>query len=169
MKRLSILSLFVVSCHAQVSITVGSVTVPNEVSTAVETWRIGQTKVNTTPITLVGAITSGALSGTVSDAGDIAVNDQIVIEAEALNVTAKTGNVLTWTRGASITTAAAHADKSVVKVCKYRSAAHLMKEMIRSEVNAILAQQPSTTLQTQSAAKRAADAAIETFFADTVK
>jgi hypothetical protein len=170
MKRaLSLLLLSCAALSAQVTVNVGSVTVPNEVSTAIETWRLGQYADPASPITLTGGITAGATTGTVSSAVGVSVGDQLVIDMEALNVAAINGNVVTWTRGASVTTAASHANGAVVHIARYRSAVALMRAMIRAEVNAILAQQPSATLQTQLENKATADAAIKAFLDSSVQ
>lgn len=168
MKILALIA-FALPLAAQVSINTGTITIPNEVRDSIETWRLGQVKTISPAITLNGAITNVATTITVNDATNIAVGDQIVIDTEALNVTAKAAPSLTVTRGASITTAAAHLTLAPVKVCKNPTAAALIKELIRIKVNEIIALQPSATLAAYKAARASADATLSAFLATTVQ
>lgn len=160
---------FLRPASAQVVVNVGSVTLPTEASVAVETWRLGQWNQLGISITITSGINAAVTSVTVTDASQISINDQIVIDTEALNVTGKAGPVLTVTRGATITVAAAHASGATVHVCRWPNAIALFKILIRNEVNRILGLQKPPSITTLEAQIAASQAAIEAFRVTTVQ
>lgn len=167
MKGLLVFALFAGSVFGQVNVNVGSVTVPTEVSVAIETSRLRTWTPFST--TMVGAVNSSATSITVTDASGISVNDQIVIDTEALNVSAKAGAVLTVTRGATITTAAAHLNGAAVHVTQIPTIGRLFKEFIKTGALQYMQGNPPATIATQDAAITAAQAAKDAFNATIVQ
>lgn len=164
--KLFTLALFTLALQAQTTINIGTVTVPTEVATATEQWRLGQFKAFTT--TLTAGVGGAATSLSVASSAGIAAGDQILIDTEALNVTAKNGT-LTVTRGATITTAAPHANGSTVRVIKWPTGVAMLKVLLRDKVNEILAQQKPATITTLETEIATRQAQIEAYKGTTVE
>ena len=111
--------LFCASAFAQATINAPAVTLDASATTATLKWmgKLAASK----PTELVGGITDIATSVTVKNASQIGANAVISIDDEHLAVTAKNGNVLTVTRAANGTTAAAHPTGSEVTEMRFKT------------------------------------------------
>lgn len=75
-----------------------------------------------TPVRLAGSIDAVTLTVTVTDASNLKANDSLFIDAEAMPIASKVGNVITLTSRADLgTTAAIHATQSIVQTLLYPS------------------------------------------------
>jgi len=119
------------------SLNLPTITVSDAGVAAIQSWMLAQAVAITS---LVGAITVGALTLTVNDASNIGNVDEILIDGEAMSVTARSGKTLTVTRADLGTTAAAHADGAMVTVLKYKSIKGYFKQAIADAVSQIVVQ-----------------------------
>ena len=149
MKIFIIFSLLVGAVFAQnVTVTLGSVSVPYEAAYAYESWRIGQFASLASPITLTSALDSStvtfALTGVLTQ---LAVGNQIVIDSEVMTISAISGqNVTVATRAAyaistyTVSTPAAHGAGATVNLLKWASAVTGFKALIAGNVQNVVTQ-----------------------------
>ena len=142
---------------AQTVVTPASITFSADATVAIQTWFT--TQVLSTPTTLALPMTAGALTMTVTDASQLAINQEFYIGTEAVNPSAIVGNVVTVTRADIGTTAAAHPAGASVGILKYKSLKNWCKQALAQEVAAIMSQITSPTGATQDAAIATANAA----------
>lgn len=133
--KLSLLVLFIsTTLPAQVTVDLGSIVIPTGDHTTLDNWRRTHF-VPQSQTTLGGAIDNSVTTVVVAANQNIAVGDQIVIESEAMTVSAVSTVTLTVSRGSSGTTAASHAAAVIVQKCLYAS----MYKMITAGLTATYA------------------------------
>ena len=153
MKTLLTLLFLASSLAAQVTISVGDITVPTEVAVAVNTWRKAHVKKTTELLVSVNASTT---SISLKDTTGITVGDHFMIDAEEFIVT----GAGTASRGAVQTTAAAHTAGTPVRVLEWANNVVLAKQWIRGGIIQILRSVPSSTISTAQTAIATQQAAI---------
>lgn len=167
MKRLTLSALFIAALSAQTTVNVKSLTVSPDAVAALNAWMV--TQVTGNPTGLAGAIDASATTVNVADGSPMNGSDIIVIDGEALQITAKSNKQLTVTRGALGTTPAAHADKAIVAVAKYKTFALLFQAHITNMVGQIMDQVGYPTKATQDAVISTAQAAKDAAKAGAVQ
>lgn len=153
MKTLITLIILASALSAQVTINVGTITVPTEVAVAVNTWRQSHATKTTE---LTAAISAVATSITVKDATIFVVGDHFMIDNEEFIVT----GAGTASRGAVATVAAPHALGAPVRVLEWANNVVLLKQFIRGGIVSILRSTPSAAIATAQATIVAQQAAI---------
>jgi len=143
MKTLILLAASI-AAYSQGTVNAPAVTLDANGTAALTAWMSGQTTNVSTKLST--GITAAATSMTVADATGINVNSVLVVDSEHIGVSAKTGNVLTITRGLNTTTAATHATDAVVKELTYRTFNLLGKAIIVDAMRAIVRQQRQTAI-----------------------
>lgn len=138
MKTLIIIAASI-AAYGQAVINAPAVTLDANGTAAITAWMAGQTTGVASKLT--SGISAVAVTLTVENAQGIGANSVIVIDSEHIQVTAKTGNVLTVARGANGTTAAIHATDAQVSELKYRTFNALGKQIIVDAMRAIVRQQ----------------------------
>lgn len=167
MKTLFAILILAAVSFGQTVVNVKSLTLSPDATAAVNSWMV--TQVTGTPTGLNGTISPTDTVVTVDDGSVMGNNDVLVIEGEAMQITAKAAKKLTVTRGAFGTTATDHKDKTIVSVMKYRTYAILFQTHIANVVASIMdtAGYPTKATQdaivaTATAAKQAAkDSAVQ--------
>lgn len=149
-----------VAAFSQATVNAPAVTLDANGTAALTAWMAGQTTgVNTK---LTSGISAVAVTLTVADSTGIGANSVIVIDSEHIQVTAKTGSVLTVTRGANGTTAAIHATDAPVHELKYRTFNALGKAIIIDAMRAIVRQNRQAAINAAIATANAeTDAAVQ--------
>lgn len=155
--KLIALLLFAVGLQAQTVVNVKSLTISADATAAIQAWMVTQTTGANTGLN--GAIDASTTSVTVADGSVMGGTDIIVIDGEAMQITAKTGKSLTVTRAALGTVAATHADKALVGVLKYKTMALLFQAHIANMVASIMDVAGYPTKATQDAIIATAQAA----------
>ena len=153
MKTLFTLLLLTSSLAAQVTISIGDITVPTEVAVAVNTWRKAHVKKTTELLVSVNASTT---SISLKDTAGISIGDHFMIDAEEFIVT----GVGTASRGAVQTTAASHTAGTPVRVLEWATNVALAKQWIKGGIIQILRSVPSSTISTAQTAIATQQAAI---------
>jgi len=139
-------------CFAQATINAPAVTLDADGTVAVQTWMAGQsTGIQTT---LSAPISAAATTITVASGLGIGNNAVIAIGNEHIQVTNRTGNTLTVTRGANGTTAASALSGATVTELRYRSMNALAKQVVVDVLRQIVRQ-----AELKAAADAAANAA----------
>lgn len=153
MKHLIVL-LVAAALHAQTVVHPPAVTLNNEAVTAVQSWMVGQT--NGTQTTLSADIDAVATAVTVADGAGLS-NKVLLIDSEAITVTARTGGGLTVTRASLGTVSATHAKDAKVRVLKYTSVRDLTKEIVLAKLREVVEISPTATVLTKRAAQKTID------------
>jgi len=157
--KLTIAFLLTLSALSAQQVVNVSVTVDNGTIAAVNTWRLQQV---TAQSTLNGAINNSATSITLAAPGVAKNGDRLLIESEELTITsAVSAPTYTVTRGAGITFAAAHADKTAVSVLKYPTLLAIARQDLIDTIQRILEQVPNAVIATELAKRATSDAAIQ--------
>lgn len=128
-----------IAAYGQATINAPSVALDANGTAALATWMSGQTTNVSTK--LASGISAVAVTLTVADAQGIGANAVILIDAEHVQVTAKSGNTLTVTRGANGTAPAIHATEAQVAELKYKTFNAVGKAIIVDAMRAIVRQQ----------------------------
>lgn len=123
-----LLFLIASACSAQ-TLTVPDITLNAAGQAALVRWVAQQSTRIESP--LLSGITAGATSLTVGVAAwQPPINTHIGVNDEIMLVTAKSGSVLTVTRGRAGTTAVAHSAGALVRELRYQSAGEAVKAII---------------------------------------
>ncbi len=158
MKLIALLTLLGVPAFAQQTITPANVIFSADAVIALQNFFL--TQITATPTTLASPMTAGATTMTVTDSSALAINQEFLIEGEALNPSAINGNVITVSRADLGTAAASHPASATVSVLKYKSLRNFCKQVLAAAVIQIMAQTSYPTAVTQNAViKDAATAA----------
>lgn len=184
MNKLSLALLFSAAAFAQtITVAVGNITVTFEQAAAYESWRMTQLSALTTPITLTGALDTGATK-TFTLTGDLtqlAVGNEILIDSEMMPITVISGQNVTVTRNAytistfTISTPVAHTAGATVGKLKNASAVAGFKAHVAEMVWQVVVQYCTANpakcpaYQAQLQAHSNADAAIAALKAGAVQ
>lgn len=147
--------LFAALAVAQVNINVGTIQVSQDAALSVRQHLI--TQIDREAGRLGSSILAGATSITVTGTAP-AVGEAILIDSEAMAVTAVSGQTLTVTRAHLATTAAAHARDSMVRVLKYRTFREWVRLTLLDAVSAMMDQYPAGSIATANATIATAEA-----------
>jgi hypothetical protein len=128
-----------IAAYSQATVNAPAVTLDANGTAALTAWMAGQTTGVSSKLTT--GISAVAVTLTVENAQGIGPAAAIVIDSEHLQVTAKSGNVLTVTRGANGTTPAIHATDAQVSELKYKTFNALGKAIIVDAMRAVVRQQ----------------------------
>src|ERR1017187_1686176 len=167
MKRLLFTLLFTGILSAQTVVTPAALTFSPDAVAAMNSWFLTQIVNGLTTLTV--ALTPGETSMTVKDGTQLAVNQEFLLDGEAINPSAIVGNVVTITRADLGTTAAAHAINSNVSVLKYKSIKNYCKQAIQQEVAAIMSMTTFPSGATQDAVIATAQATKATAVAGAIQ
>lgn len=144
------------------------ITITTEAQTAIHTWMIGQTN-GITDRTIVDAIDDTATTATANNGVGLRPK-ALLIDNEVVLVTARTGNVLTITRGTLGTTAAPHVAGSKITVLKHATMRELVGTLLIGKLREVISIAPPTgAILTQREAKKAAEAAEQAALTAAVK
>lgn len=169
MKRNLIFLLLLCGAYAaaQTTVTV-TLTVASDAATAIETARLAGASAT---YTLGAAIGTADATLQLTSAVGVPAAGQLVIDQEAINFTySGTGNTLTLTkRGATITTAATHAQGAVARVLTYPTINSLAKWALYQYFRGVLLQSPTAAMQTAQAQVAAQQNAVESAIATAVQ
>jgi hypothetical protein len=157
MKTLFATLILAAVSFGQTAVNVKSLTLSSDAAAAVQAWMV--TQVTDTPTGLNGKIDDVVTAIVVADGSAIKANDVIVVDEEALQVTAKTGKNLTVARGTFGTKAVAHNNNAMVFVMRYRTMALLFQQHIVNMVGQIMDTTGYPTKATQDAVISTAQAA----------
>jgi hypothetical protein len=166
MKLIALFALSLVA-SAQQTITPANVVFSADAVAALQTWFL--TQITGSPTALAAPMTAGATTMTVVDGTVLAVNQEFLVDNEAVNPTAIAGNVVTITRADLGTTAVSHLAAAPVQVLKYRSLRNFCKQVLAAAVIQIMVQTAYPTAITQNAAIAAAQAAKDAAAAAAVQ
>lgn len=139
------------------AVNLPTLNVSDDAIASINIWMAGQLSGVQVEQTL--DITNAGTTLTVNSTTGIGANSLILVDAEIMQVSAKTATTLTIARGLLGTIAAPHVTKAIVKELKYRSYAALFMSDLNSLVQNIMEQYPSGVLATQNAAITTAQAA----------
>jgi hypothetical protein len=183
--RITLLAvLFAALALAQITVNVPALNVSADGTAALYAWMIGQQGTTTF---LSDDITAADLTMRVEDASGInaVANSLLLIDKEVFTVTAKAGRVLTITRAALGTKAAAHKGRvttknedgslnivnagDLVTVLKYRSPQVVMRQWIVDKMAELMGQGGYPTAVSQDTIVATAKAAKDVAVAEAVK
>lgn len=152
---------------AQTTVTV-TLTVASDATVALETARLAGAATN---YALGAAIGAADATLQLTSAAGVPAAGQLVVDSEAINFTySGSGNTLALTkRGATITTAAAHAQGAVVRVLTYPTINALAKWALFQYFRGVLLQSPTAAMQTAQAQVTTGQNAVESAIATAVQ
>lgn len=151
---------------AQTVVNPPPVTLNNEAVVAVQQWMVGQT--NGKQTTLSSDITDTATTIEVASGTGLG-NKVLLIDSEAVTVTARTARTLTVTRASLGTVAASHNKDAQVRVLKYSSIRDLTKEIVLAKLREVVGISPTITVLKKRAAQKVLDTEIATAQTDAVQ
>jgi len=161
MKRLLLYSLFATAAFGQTTVNLGTLTVSADAVSAFQLYMQSQVNTAVAPTSLASDITAGATSTTLASTSQITPTVAILVEAEAMIITAKNGGTgVTITRGAFGTTPAAHSAGVTVQILKYATVQVLVKAILQDAVATIM-QTYSPGIKTQIANVQAASSTAD--------
>lgn len=132
-----------------------AIVVNDEAAAAIYKWMRGQTA-NGNGVALVGAIDAVATAAKVNKGAGLRPK-ALLIDDEVVEVTARTGDDLTITRGMLGTVAAAHEDGAKVTVLKYATLKELCGAILFAKLREILDLSPPATVLTAREARKLAE------------
>lgn len=133
------------------------ITIGDDAESAIYSWMRGQLN-GPLDRSLLTAIDAVATTATANNGVGLRPK-ALLIDQEVVEVTARTGNVLTITRGVLGTTAAAHEAGAKITVLKHASLKELAGALLRGKLQEILSQSPTAQILSQREARKVAEAA----------
>jgi len=171
MRTIVLFALILTAAFGQQTVTPANVTFSADAVAVLQNYFVDPSNITSTPTTLAAPLSAGATTMTVASTDLLAINQEFLIDKEAVNPTAinTVTKVVTISRADIGTTAAAHLSGATVSLLKYKSLKNWCKQSLAESIAQIMSIVTFPTGATQdaiiataNAAKQAAkDAAIQ--------
>ena len=168
--QMKTLLLFVLAASmslAQTTVSLGNVVLSADAVESVKRHLLGQ--VSRDLGRLNAPVSAAATSLTFAVAPSVSVGDAIVVDSEAMSVTAVSATTVTVTRSILTTTATAHARGSQVQSLKYTSFRDWIRAILTERVSLIMDQYPAGAIATANTAITTAEQSKITAKANAVQ
>lgn len=157
MKTLLVALLLAGSLCAQITVNIGTFTLPSKSAQSVTSWMLAQRAGQTA---LTAPQTADDTTVTLNSMAGVSVGTSLVIESEAELVTAINGKVATVTRAQLLSVAAIHASLAPAGIMQYATVEAVIKAFIATRLQNILQAYPSSSIAALNATIATAQASI---------